>query len=262
MLYIFKKVFSRFFFPLPLCLELLFFGLLMLQFTKKQKVGKRLVTLAGVLIFLFGSPYFSGLLLRPLESRYPPLAIKAGNGASLGLSEVKFIVVLGGGVSYDNTHPDRFQLTEASILRLMEGVRVSRDLNGCKLIFSGGPGRGGVISTAQAMAQLAQELGVGRQYVILEPQVRDTEEEAMQIGPIVRGQPFILVTEASHMPRAMALFRKQGTHPVADPIDFRASPDEPTMMNTVFPNAAAFYGSERAIYEYLGLALEKFRGKI
>jgi uncharacterized SAM-binding protein YcdF (DUF218 family) len=107
------------------------------------------------------------------------------------------------------------------------------------------------------MAQLAQDLGVGRQDMILEAQPRDTEDEARLIAPIVGQQPFILVTEASHMPRALALFRKQGTHPIADPAGFRTG-----HRPAVAPDAEDLRGSERAVYEYLGLAWAKIRGKI
>jgi uncharacterized SAM-binding protein YcdF (DUF218 family) len=112
------------------------------------------------------------------------------------------------------------------------------------------------------MAQLAQDLGVGRKDMILEAQSRDTEDEARLVAPIVGEQPFILVTEASHMPRAMALFRKHGTHPIADPVSFRISHSQAITPDDVFPGAEKLCSSEKAIYEYLGLAWEKIRGKI
>ena len=70
-MFLLKKIFSRFLFPIPLCLEVLSIGLLLLWFTRKQKTGKTVVTLAGALLFLFASPFFSDMLLKPLESRYP-----------------------------------------------------------------------------------------------------------------------------------------------------------------------------------------------
>ena len=260
-MFLFKKIASRFLFPIPLCLEVLLIGLLLLWFTRKQKAGRVVVTLAGVLLFLFSSHFFSGMLLTPLESRYPTLVIPPGAGASVGLGAVKFVVVLGGGVSYDPGRSATVQLDEGSMPRFVEGVRVSKELNYCKLVFSGGPGPG-PLSSAQAMAQLAQSLGVGGQDMILETQSRDTEDEARLVAPIVGEQPFILVTEASHMPRAMALFRKHGTHPIADPVNFRTSHSQAITLDQIFPGGGDLGGSERAVYEYLGLAWEKIRGKI
>ena len=82
------------------------------------------------------------------------------------------------------------------------------------------------------------------------------------VAPIVGEQSFILVTETSHMPRAMTLFRKHGTHPVADPVDFRTRHSQAMSPDEVFPGAEEIRGSERAVYEYLGLASGKILGKI
>lgn len=261
-MFLFKKIVSRFLFPIPLCLEVLLIGLLLLWFTRKQKTGRIMVTLAGALLFLFATPLPSDMLLKPLESRYPPLVITSGTRAAMGLNEVKFIVVLAGGFSYDPSRPLAIQLDDGSIARIVEGVRVSKELNCCKLILSGGPGPEPALSEAQAMAQLSQTFGVGRQDMILETRSRDTEDEARLVEPIVGKQPFILVTEASHMPRAMALFEKLGTHPIADPMNFRASHGQAMLPDEYFPDAEVLRGSQRAVYEYLGLAWAKIRGKI
>jgi uncharacterized SAM-binding protein YcdF (DUF218 family) len=255
-----KKIISRFLFPIPLCLEILAIGLLLLCFTRKQKTGKTVVALAGALLFLFASHSVSGLLLAPLERKYPPLFIGPGAPVAIGPREAKFIVVLAAGFRSDASRPVEIQLDEDSSARLIEGVRVSKLLHCCKLVLSGGPTPDRSSSIAQAMAQLAQELGVDRRDMILETQSGDTENEVRRVAPIVGEQPFILVTEASHMPRAMALFRKQGTHPIADPVDFRAR--EAELPEEIFPDASDLSGSERAVYEYLGLAWAKVRGKI
>jgi uncharacterized SAM-binding protein YcdF (DUF218 family) len=261
-MFVFKKIFSRLFSPVPLCIEVLLVGLLLLWFTRKQKAGRIVVTLAGALLFLFSSHFFSFMLLTPLESRYPALFTVPEARAPVGLREVKFIVVLGSGFSHEADRPIAIQLDESSIARLVEGVRMSKVLNGCKLVLSGGPGPDSVSSAAQTMAQLAQDLGVGRQDMILETQSRDTDDEARLLAPIVGEQPFILVTEASHMPRAMTLFRKHGTHPIADPVDFRTSHSQAIAPDEVFPDAGDLSGSERAVYEYLGLVWAKILRKI
>ncbi len=261
-MFLLKKIVSRFLFPIPLCLEVLSIGLLLLWFTKRQKTGKTMATLAGVLLFLFASPVPSDMLLGPLESAYPPLDIRSEGRPSVGLSEAKFIVVLASGFSYDPGRPVALQLDDSSIARLLEGVRVSRGLSCCKLILSGGPGPNSISSAAEAMAEVAQGFGVGRQDMILDTRSRNTEDQARLVAPIVGKQPFILVTEASHMPRSMALFRKQGTRPIADPVDFRASDGRVALPDEVLPDAEVLRGSQRAVYEYLGLAWAKIRGKI
>ena len=100
-----KKIFSRLFFPIPLCIELLLVGLLLLWFTRKQKAGRVVVAFAAVLLFLFSSHFFSIMLLTPLESRYPALFTAPEAHAPVGLSEVKFIVVLASGFSPEAGRP-------------------------------------------------------------------------------------------------------------------------------------------------------------
>jgi hypothetical protein len=45
-------------------------------------------------------------------------------------------------------------------------------------------------------------------------------------------------------------------------VDFRSTPNEALAAGEVFPAADELRGSERAVYEYLGLAWEKIQGKI
>lgn len=253
-MFLLKKIVSRFLFPVPACLEVLALGLLLLWFTRKQKTGKIIVTAAAALLLFFASPFSSGWLMTPLESRYAPLAVTPGGHAPAG---VKFIVVLAGGCSYDPDHHGVAKLDGDSVVRLVEGVRVSKAWNCCKLVLSGGSWPPSTESAAEAMAQLALDLGVDRHDLILEKQSRDTQDEAEFLRPIVGEQPFILVTEASHMPRAIALFRKQGTHPIADPVGFHTGHDEGITPDDIFPGAAGLHTSERAVYEYLGLGWEK-----
>ncbi len=256
-----KKIASRFLFPIPLCLEVLAIGLL-LCFTRRQKTGKTLVGLAGVLLFLFASHSVSTLLLTPLEGRYPPLVIQPGAAPSAELKDVKFIVVLAAGFTGNASRPVELRLDDDSMARLVEGVRVSKVLHGCKLVLSGGPAPDGLSLIAQVMAQVAEELGVDRRDMVLEDQSNDTESEALNVSSVVGKQPFILVTEASHMPRAMALFRKQGTHPIPDPMGYYSRPGQPFSPPELFPDAEELRGSQRAVYEYLGLGWAKLRGRI
>ncbi len=102
------------------------------------------------------------------------------------------------------------------MVRLIEGVRLHREIPGSKLILSGDN------DSAEGMATMAEALGVSGEDIVPAFEPRDTEEESQQIAPIVGAQRFILVTSASHMPRAMGLFRKRGLQPIAAPTDYLA----------------------------------------
>jgi uncharacterized SAM-binding protein YcdF (DUF218 family) len=107
-------------------------------------------------------------------------------------------------------------------------------------------------------------LGVDRQNLILETLSKDTEDEARFIHKIVGKDPFVLVTSASHMPRSMALFKKLGMQPIAAPTDYglREGQEEALNPGMFFPNVGELVNTETAVYEYLGLAWAKLRGKI
>ena len=51
-MFLFKKIVAPLFFPVPLCLEILLLGLLLLWFTRKQKAGKIIVSIGVGLIIL------------------------------------------------------------------------------------------------------------------------------------------------------------------------------------------------------------------
>jgi len=217
-----KKIVSRFLFPLPLSLEFLFVGLFLLWFTRRQRTGKALATCGALLLVGLSSSFTSNALLRPLEHRYPPLAV--GN-AGVGGPHISYIVVLGGFANDDPDIPITSHISPDLMVRLIEGVFLQREIPRSKLILSGGN------DSAVGMTKMAQALGVSAEDILRLSEPRDTEQESQQIAPLVGSQRFILVTSAAHMPRAMGLFRKRGLQPIAAPTDYlaphhRSEPDD------------------------------------
>jgi uncharacterized SAM-binding protein YcdF (DUF218 family) len=259
-MFVLKKFVSRLFFPLPVCTEILLVGLILVWFTRRQKAGKVLVTLGAALLLLMGNRSLSSRLLIPLEHHYPPLAVVSAAGAPQARSE-KLIVVLSGGYTNDPRIPADSQLAEDTLARVVEGVELHRAMPGTKLLLSGG-GVDGTVPASQHMARVAEDLGVSREDIVLESESKDTEEQARLVGVIVGREPFILVTSASHMPRAVALFRKAGTSPVPAPTDYLARRYTGLTADDIYPSAEGVVLAERAVYEYLGLAWAKLRGQI
>ena len=251
-MFLMKKIVSRFLFPVPLSLEFLFVGLFLLWFTRRQRAGKALVTCGALLLVGFSNTFTSNALLRPLEHRYPPLVV-AHIGP--GTPAVSFIAVLGGSGNDDPDVPITSHISPDLMVRLIEGVRLHREIPGSKLILSGGN------DSAEGMAKVAEALGVSAEDILRLSEPRDTEEESQQIAPIVGSHQFILVTSASHMPRAMGLFRKRGLQPIAAPTDYLA-PRRRLELDDFVPDGYKLFKSQIAFYEYLGLAWETLRGKI
>ena len=139
-MFVFKKVVAPLLNPVPLCLELLAIGLIFLWFTRKQFVGKVLVTMAGILLTLLGTPGISGRLLHTLEAPYPPLEVDALERKPIQINEppARWIVVLAGGIAGDSSLPLALQISHHSRVRLVEGVRLYHHFPGSKLVLSGG----------------------------------------------------------------------------------------------------------------------------
>lgn len=243
--FVLKKVVSRLLFPMELVLGAWLAGMLLLGRRRTGRWGLRLLWGAWLLLLLLSVPALTHLLVAPLEQAAGDYA----DPSRLAAAGVEHIVVLGGGVGQGNlTTADR--LHGASGMRLMEGLRLLKALPGAKLVVSGGGHREGV-TVGQAMYDLARELGVPAQDLILENQSWDTEDEARLLAGLLGQRPFALVTSAFHMRRSLAFFRAHGLNPLPAPADFRTRGFR-LDYDTLMPESASLHGAELAFYEYLG----------
>ena len=254
-MFLLKKILGPLFFPLTLILGILLLGIFLLFLTRRQKTGRRVVFIGVLFLGLLSFGAVSDILLRPLEYKYPPLV------SLEKIQNIKWIVVLGGGHASDPELPATSQLSNASLIRLAEGICIYNGLSKSKLILSGG-GPFEKISNAKIMADVALAIGVKKQDLILEDVSKDTEDEARLIQEIVGREGFILVTSASHMPRSIGLFNKLGMHPIPAPTDHLVKQRQKLAPNMFYPTADSLWKAERAFYEYLGIAWAKLRGKI
>jgi uncharacterized SAM-binding protein YcdF (DUF218 family) len=244
-MFLFKKIVGGLLSPLSLCLALLCLGLALLWATRRQKAGKILVTLGTCLLALLSYPYFPEMLLRPLERKYSPVRNPAAITSQAPAGHlVKWIVVLDG-----------------IMQRTVEGIRLYKELPGTKLILSGGPVFG-LPAGSEEMARVGLTMGVNPRDMILESQSRDTEDEARLIQKLVGQDKFILVTSASHLPRAMTIFRQHGMDPIPAPTDYLVQESPGLHPGLLLPNARTLWMAEIAVHEYLGLAWIWLRGAI
>ena len=261
-MFVVKKIVARFFYPVGLCLGILVLGLFCLWATRRQRLGKVLVTLGTVLLLLGSSSLISSGLMVPLERRYPALLHpETVSWMPESSTAPKWIVVLGGGHVSDPGLPANSQINPTALARLVEGVRLHKAVPGSKLLLSGGAVFDPV-PEAEVMARIALLLGVKPQDLRLESGSRDTAEEAEMITEMIGRERFILVTSAAHMPRSMALFKRRGMQPIAAPTDFRASTTPSSSPTRFFPGVVSLGQTQTAVHEYLGLAWAWLRGEI
>lgn len=244
-MFLLRKIFAPLLFPVPLVLELVGLGLILLWFTRKQKAGKMLVTTGFLLLLVLSLNPVGTSLVRPLETGFRPVLSKPE-------PIVRWVVVLDGGHISDPRFPVTTRLWGSTLSRLVEGIRLHKERAGSKLIVSGGKVFNPVAG-AEAMAEVARILGVNSKDLILENKSRDTREEADYIQPIVGEDPFLLVTSATHMPRAMEIFQKGGMKPIAAPTDYLVKSSGKLSPGIFIPSAGALSLSERAFYERIGM---------
>jgi uncharacterized SAM-binding protein YcdF (DUF218 family) len=104
----------------------------------------------------------------------------------------------------------------------------------------------------ERMVLLARTLGVPPEKLVAESQSRDTYGNARGVQAFVKEVPFLLVTSASHMPRAMDIFQKLGMKPIAAPADFHFSKHHE--YSDFLPSGENLATMEALVHEYLGLA--------
>lgn len=192
--------------------------------TNKVKRAKRYLLLALIWLFFITSAPLSSLLLDPLERQYQPLMKIPPN--------IEYILLLGG---------DKER-------RTWEGVRLYHQIPEVKIITSG-YSRYNTVSEAEKISRLLQQAGVKKDDILMQDQAKDTKEEALAIKKRLGTQPFLLVTSAYHMPRAMKIFTNIGLQPIAAPADFNDKDDD--SINSFF-QGKQLHKTEKALHEYIG----------
>ncbi|MFZ4832684.1 envelope biogenesis factor ElyC [Rouxiella sp. Mn2063] len=243
MLFALKKFIGSLLMPLPLILIVMAIALLLLWFTHHQKAGKIIFSLSWLFLGLLSLQPVADWLLRPLENTYPTYQSH---------SKVDYIVVLGGGYTFNPQWAPSSNLINNSLPRLAEGLRIYRQNPGAKIIFTGGKSAENSLSSAETSALVAESLGVPADDIITLDKPKDTRQEAQQVALRIGKQPFVLVTSASHLPRAMIFFEQQGLHPLPAPANQLAIDSPLNSWEKITPQSLYLSHSERAWYETLG----------
>lgn len=228
--------------PFFVCLLLFFIFLIFLCLHGNTPLVRNGFILVLILLLLFSTGWLPKILSHKLESQYP-VVTKVD-------SHIHWIVVFSGGKSEAPNMPPNSLLNSVSLDRLVEGVRLYRLLPHAKLLLSGG-GENIKIAEATRLSQVVAWFDIPKTNIVLETTSVNTADEARAIKPIIKEEPFYLVTSAIHMPRAMALCRAQGLHPIAAPTDF-TSYWENGWERMVFPNSYNLAYMSIAMHELLG----------
>ncbi|MFY9178513.1 MAG: ElyC/SanA/YdcF family protein [Venatoribacter sp.] len=229
---------------MPIGSSLLALVVALVLWKKSPKTSRALVAFAAIWLGVSSWAPASDFLLAPFEQHYPMFSLA---------QPVEAVVVLGGCHATDTTMPPASQLCSSSIYRLLEGIRILNANPNAIMLVSGYAGSDSR-SHAEVSYEVAVSLGVSGERIYQFPSPRDTQEEAEAEYELLKGKRFALVTEASHLPRAMSFYQRLGLKPIAAPAMRMSVEDSDWRIE-----ARATLKSERAIYEFLGLVWQKLK---
>ncbi|MCO6452389.1 MAG: YdcF family protein [Caldilineales bacterium] len=248
-------------YPLGLAMLLLAAALFLRKYGRWQTV---VIVLALLLLWAGSSRWVSFALIRSLEQQYLPKD---------ELPAVDAIVVLGGGTrSADHPRPTA-EISEAGD-RLIYASWLYHQGKAPHILVTGGgidwlqP----VSNESNEMLELLEMMGVPAEAVWLEPDARNTYENAIYARDILQEkgvEDFLLVTSATHMPRSMRIFQKQGLEPIPAPTDFLVTQADWDFLRTAdlrsqlvfaLPNDMFLYWTSLALKEYVGTMVYGLRG--
>jgi uncharacterized SAM-binding protein YcdF (DUF218 family) len=247
MAFIARLIVSHSLYPLGITLWLGFLGVYLWKRNPRSRTGPFLISTGLLLLLVFSLPITGWLLLWGLESKAGPYA----SPQELEDKGIKNIVVLSGS-RRTGPRPVTDRLNCASVARTLEGLRLWKKKPEASLHLSGGS----MLkknSVAQAMADFSRFSGVPDNALVLEAESWNTEDQAELLKERLGKKPFALITSASHMPRSLALFKKQGLNPVPCPTDFNTV-DLDFGVERFIPGAKGLSMSQKALHEYMGLA--------
>lgn len=268
-----RKMLSRVFFPVPLVMEFLLLSLVLLCMKGTQRLGRYMLMAALALLYVVSAPICSNWAMAMLERQYPPLlavrldalvgeAVVAAVSAD-GVPAPIVVAVAGSGfylreevaaLGAERRPTDLVHgLNEPFLLRLQEAGRIAQYIRG-----RGGRCRVLVASFSPVTPTLRQEafsayfsaFGLPADEVVLIDGGYNSKQEVARFAE--ESRRFILVSQASHVPRLMGFSRRMGCEAIPAPAGYRCRPAHAVSSMDFIPSADGLFNTQILIYELLG----------
>jgi len=234
--------------PSNLIFILLFAGLLSILYRPTRRYAIFLFG-AGALCFIsFANGPVSYWLISNLESRYPAL------NSFDGIEKIDKTVILPGHADPDPYFPISSKVNSSTAFRLIEAMRIWRLFPDSTILISGQR------DVPELMRKFLCALGMPNNRIKIEAESTNTFENAEFLQKSLSDRPFILVTSAGHMPRAMGVFKKLGMYPIPAPTDYMAGNNP--LAAEFLPSPSHLMYSDLAIHEYIGILWYKLNGRL
>jgi uncharacterized SAM-binding protein YcdF (DUF218 family) len=226
--------------------------------TQFVSLGRKLLIASVVLLAICGFSPLGNWLLYPLEARFPPW------DAALGAPDG--IVVLGGPIDPELSLAHDTAVFRGSADRVIATAALAHRYPTARIVYSGGSANLVFDDTAKETdyaLSVFERLGISRERLEMEGRSRNTQENAEFSKALVapkKGERWLLVTSAYHMPRSVGVFRKAGFAVEPYPVDWRVGGRSDLLAFSIY--AVEGLGRvETAIREWLGLVAYRISGK-
>ncbi len=241
-----SKVFWFMFEPANLVYLCLLAGTVLL-WTRWTVAARKLLTAVSVMVLVVAVLPVGNMVTQALENRFPIPELP---------QKIAGIVILGGVIDPFVSSARGITAVGSAAERLIEGAALARRFPAAPIIFSGGSGRLTDQSKREAdyVLPLLRSLGVDQSRVILDENARNTHENALNARDLVKdvaALPWVLVTSAFHMPRAIGTFRQAGWNVLAYPVDFETLPRDGITLT--FSLRGNIGNLSHAMHEIIGL---------
>jgi uncharacterized SAM-binding protein YcdF (DUF218 family) len=251
----FSKILGYLLEPLNALILVQVIGLALL-WRRRPRAGGWLLGLATAFLLAVAVLPIPQMLMRPLEQAVPrPAALPA---------RVEGIVLLGGSQDQEMTAAYGMPSLSSDATRVTEFAALARRYPDARLVFAGGSGnlRANELSEADVLRLFMEQQGIDPKRLELEDKSRNTHENAVFAKALAQpkaGETWLLVTSASHMYRALAVFRKTGWSIEPYPTTYKVLPSGWSLR---FSGARQFRLLDEVIHEWIGLAIYRMTGRL
>lgn len=230
---------------------------LLLLATPWRRLGRAAMVLVTLAVALLTVLPVGGWLAWPLESRFPALR-ELPPAAQLG-----GIIVLGGAVRTALTARHGQPALNEGAERMTAAAALARHYADLPVVFTGGDASilGEKLTEAAVAEMVFAEIGLPPGRVQYEASARNTWENATLTYAKLRPapeRPWLLITSAAHMPRAVGCFRRAGWTVLPYPVDYQMTEPFGLIDLNLAGNMSALSNAAR---EWLGLAFYYVAGR-
>ena len=208
-----------------------------LLWSGKRSAGRVLVTLATGLLAVFLVFPLDQWLARPLESSFA-------------------------GPQPAPRHVDGILILSGDFRRVVQSGTIARLYPDARIVYTGGPG---ILTPTEQPSDYARAyfkgIGINLARLKAETRAEDTWQNLVYSKALVKpkkGETWVLITSAVHMPRAMGVARHLGWTVVPWPVTYISDTDGGTYWR--FDIITNLYNTGSVMHEYAALVVYRLRG--